>query len=545
MACLGFVLALVAALLPGVTAQAARPAATHVCPMNLSHWRAVMKAGWIDCHRVDNLDVSSSDDSANPPNPYTDPGVFFGMGLPPEQGAGTLHSKYTHPTPTPVGGLQIDGWFEDGCNAFLQEPALTSKVGQPFIPGCTPPPGGTCSSSCHHDGQFVIRIPDTWDGHLLTSGTPGVRDAFASDFILSDYAMQRGWAYVSQDKGNVGANFYRSGADETTCGTPWCPAAAVQEWTLRIREATRQTRKLLQAAAHSYGLSGVTRSYVAGISNGGYQTRRAVESDREGDRLYDGGVDWEGTLFLARVPPGVVLSTPTTGFNLFTYLPAALANYPGDLLGQPAAVQALAQVGFNPQSQPLWPYHWFVYWGLTQKIYRLEFDPEYTGYTCSGSGGACVSPALEQVLPGDPDAAYDYSARLSANPELAARLQSVSNSGDIQHPMITLHGDQDSLLPERTDSDLYSQMVNLAGHGSSYRYYVVHGGNHVDPRFDDHFGVDAYGNEVLRPILPCARAAIGAVAAWVERGVAPPPSHTIARAVGASAEELANTCELA
>jgi hypothetical protein len=542
--CLGFVLAMAAALMPGVTVQAARPVAAHACPANLSHWRAVMKAGWIDCHRLDDLNVSSSDDSASPPNPYTDPGVFFGMGLPPEQGAGTLHSKYTQPTPTPVGGLQIDGWFEDSCNAFLQEPALTNKAGQPFIPGCTPPPGGTCSSRCHHDGQFVIRIPDTWDGHLLTSGTPGVRDAFASDFILSDYAMERGWAYLSQDKGNVGANFYRSGADETSCGTAWCPAAAVQEWTLRVREGTRLTRKLLTATAHSYGLTGVTRSYIAGISNGGYQTRRAIESDREGDRLYDGGVDWEGTLFLARVPPGVVLPTPTTGFNLFTYLPAALANYPGDLLGQPAAVQALAQVGFNPQSQPLWPYHWFVYWGLTQKIYRLEFDPEYTGYTCSGSGGPCVSPALEQVLPGDPDAAYDYSARLSANPELTSRLQSVSNTGDIQHPMITVHGDQDSLLPERTDSDLYSQMVNLAGHGSSYRYYVVQGGNHVDPRFDDHYGVDAYGNSVLRPILPCARAAIGAVAAWVEQGVAPPPSHTIARPAGASAQDLANSCQL-
>ncbi len=542
--CLGFVLALAMALLPNVTAQAARPVSAHTCPTGLSHWRAVMKAGWIDCHRLENLNVSSSDDSAHPPNPYTDPSIFFGMGLPPEQGGGTLHSKYTHPTPTPVGGIQIDGWFEDGCNAFVREPALLSKAGQAFIPGCTPPPGGTCSSGCHHDGQFVIRIPDTWDGHLLTSGTPGVRDAFASDFILSDYAMERGWAYVSQDKGNIGANFYRSGPDETDCQTPWCPGAAIQEWTLRVRQATRQAGKLLKAVGRSYGLPGVTRSYVAGVSNGGYQTRRALESDRAGDRLYDGGVDWEGTLFLARVPTGVVLSTPTTGYNLFTYLPTALANYPGDLLGQPAAVQALAQVGFNPQSLLLWPYHWFVYWGLTQKIYRLELDPEYTGYTCSGSGGSCVSPALEQVLPGDPDAAYDYSARLAANPELASRVQSISNTGDIQHPMITVHGDQDSLLPEKTDSDLYSQMVKLAGHGSSYRYYVVQGGNHVDPRFDDHYGVDAYGNQVLRPILPCAQAAIGAVAAWVERGVAPAPSHTIARPTGASAGALANTCDL-
>src|SRR5260370_13905828 len=276
---LGFVLALTSTLVPNVTAQAARPVSAHTCPTELSHWRVIMQADWIDCHRLENLNVSSSNDSTHPPNPYTDPSIFFGMGLPPEQGAGTLHSKYTHPTPTPVGGIQIDGWFEDGCNAYVQEPALLSKAGQAFIPGCTPPPGGTCSSGCHHDGQFVIRIPDTWDGHLLTSGTPGVRDAFASDFILSDYAMERGCAYVSQDKGNVGPNFYRSGADEADCETPWCPAAAIQEWTLRVRQATRQTRKLLKSVARSYGLQGVTRSYVAGSSDGGYLTRRAPETD--------------------------------------------------------------------------------------------------------------------------------------------------------------------------------------------------------------------------------------------------------------------------
>ncbi len=302
-ACLGFVLALVASVLPA-TAWAGHQVAAHTCPSKLSRWQALVKAGWIDCHRLENLNVSSSNDSANPPNPYTDPNVFFGMGLPPEQGAGTLHSKYTHAEQTPVSGIQIDGWFADSCNAFVQEPALLNKAGQPFIPGCTPAPGGTCSSGCHHDGQFVIRIPDTWDGHLLTSGTPGVRDAFASDFILSDCAMERGWAYVSQDKGNIGTNFYRSGADETACKTPWCPAAAIQEWTLRVRQATRQAGKLLKATARSYGLSGVTRSYIAGISNGGYQTRRAIESDTKGDRLYDGGVDWEGTLFLDHVPPG-------------------------------------------------------------------------------------------------------------------------------------------------------------------------------------------------------------------------------------------------
>src|SRR5229473_3289401 len=190
-------------------------AAYHACPADLTAWRDLLDAEWIDCHRVADLTTTG--------NPFTDPQSLTGMGFPPP-GTGTLNSHYTNPTSPPVSGLQIDGWFADACNAFQAEPALTAKDGTPFIPGCTPPPipGQTCVSGCHHDSQFVIRIPDAWDGHLLTAGTPGIRDAFASDFILSDQALEKSWAYVSQDKGNMGANFFRDGTDETaSSGTPW------------------------------------------------------------------------------------------------------------------------------------------------------------------------------------------------------------------------------------------------------------------------------------------------------------------------------------
>jgi Alpha/beta hydrolase domain len=511
------------------------------CPTDLGPWRRILGAEWIDCHRVADLTTTG--------NPFTDPNSLTGMGSPPPS-SGALQSKYSNPTTPPVSGLQIDGYFPDACNAFQAEPALVAKDGSPFIPGCTPPPvpGRTCLFDCHHDGQFVLRIPDSWDGHLLSAGTPGIRDAFASDFILSDYALEKRWAYVSQDKGNMGANFFRSGTDESgTAGTPWIPGAAIREWTVRMRQATRAARALLTAIAPEYGLKSVTRSYIAGISNGGYQTRRALETDSARDHLYDGGVDWEGTLFLSRLPAFVSTAMPTTGFNLFTYLPTALANAPGDLLGQPDAVTALAEVGFNPDSQPLWPYHWTIYWGLRQKIYRLEFDPEFTGYTCSdplGVGPSCVAPPALVVPSTDPDASYDYALRVRQNPAILSRIDAVANTGDIQRPLITLHGDQDALLPILTDSDIYAQLVAYKHKTDRYRYYIVQGGNHVDPQFDDHYGVDEYGTTVLRPMLPCVRAALDALAAWVEQHVPPPSSHTIPRPQNASASDLANTCSL-
>jgi len=153
-------------------------------------------------------------------------------------------------------------------------------------------------------------------------------------------------------------------------------------------------------------------------------------------------------------------------------------------------------------------------------------------------------PAAEGVPPTDPDASYNYAARLLQNPALGSRVQSVANTGDLQHPLITVHGDQDSLLPIATDSDLYAQLVAQHHRSSSYRYYVVQGGNHVDPLYDDHAGVDSYGDTVLRPILPCARAAVDALAQWVENDVAPPASHTIARPQGATTAQLANECSL-
>jgi hypothetical protein len=74
--------------------------------------------------------------------------------------------------------------------------------------------------------------------------------------------------------------------------------------------------------------------------------------------LYDGAVDWEGTLWTEDGP------------NLFTFLLPALAAYPDWAAGDAAAGAAILDAGFADGPQALWPFHYQVYWDLTQRIYR-------------------------------------------------------------------------------------------------------------------------------------------------------------------------------
>ena len=180
---------------------------------------------------------------------------------------------------------------------------------------------------------------------------------------------------------------------------------------------------------------------MTGISNGGYLTRWQLENHPE---LYDGGVDWEGTLMRPDGP------------NLFTYLPAALATTrPGSAATRPRTRRS-SRAGFAPGSEQLWDDHYAEYWDLTQRTYREEFDPGYDGPLEAGN------PFCQ---PGTPacDADYDYASRPQAVKDAVGR---VSLTGRIGKPMLTLHGTLDALLPIRTDSDVYTRMIRDAGRGA-------------------------------------------------------------------------------
>jgi len=272
--------------------------------------------------------------------------------------------------------------------AGLNAPGTTNPSGVPGIQVDGYFPDDSTSNTHHgwnHDSQFVIRLPDHWNGRLVVSGAPGTRTQYAGDFLFSDWLLAQGYAYAMTDKGNNGSSFYEDGAR---------PGDAIAEWNHRVTQLTRATKRVV---AQRYGHA-PRRTYLFGISNGGYLVRWQLENRA---RLYDGGVDWEGTLFSPRSP------------NLLTYLPVALRNYPAyQATGDPAAHRRMIRAGFAKGSEFTWNYHYGVYWDLTQRLYREELDPGYDGSTQAGT------PFCQSGTP-DCDADYHYADRPVAHRALS------------------------------------------------------------------------------------------------------------------------------
>lgn len=343
----------------------------------------------------------------------------------------------TLPQPVGVPGIQLDGYFPDSSTT-------------------------NANHGWNHDAQFVLRLPDNWTGGLVVSGSPGNRRQYANDRAIADAVLARGYAFAATDKGNTGVTFYEDGER---------PGDAIAEWNHRVTQLTLAARSVV---AQRYGRP-PARTLMAGLSNGGYLVRWQLERN---PWLFDGGVDWEGTLWTDRGP------------NLFTFLPPALRAYPV------GAHDQLLAAGFAPGSEFLWEFHNRVYWELTQRVYRTEIDPEYVGT----------------------EANYDYATRPRAVHDAVRR---ISLTGRIGRPLITLHGTLDSLLPISQDSDAYAAMISSAHRDRLHRYYRIESGNHVDGL------VDVYPTQ-LRPIAPCFIAAVDAMTGWLH-GNRPAPSATIPR----------------
>src|SRR2546430_3961075 len=51
--------------------------------------------------------------------------------------------------------------------------------------------------------RFLLRLPNDWNGRLVVAGASGTRSEFNGDFAWSDYVLQQGYAYASQNKGGL------------------------------------------------------------------------------------------------------------------------------------------------------------------------------------------------------------------------------------------------------------------------------------------------------------------------------------------------------
>ena len=118
--------------------------------------------------------------------------------------------------PAAVPGIQLDGYFPD-----------TSTF--------------NTTHGWNHDSQFVIRLPRQWNGGLVVAGPPGIRRQYASDVIISDTVLAKGYAYASTDKGNSGPQIYNDGVK---------PGDAIAEWHSRLTELTIAAKDVVAQRYH-------------------------------------------------------------------------------------------------------------------------------------------------------------------------------------------------------------------------------------------------------------------------------------------------------
>jgi len=370
------------------------------------------------------------------------------------------------------------------------------------------------------EARILVRLPDNWNGKMVVAGASGTRSEFNGDFAWSDYVLQKGYAYVSQNKGIF--NLFVTSLSSPTPPEPlscrlnpasqvWVhfydndPAAVFTRWNEVMLAATEIGRSTLEIR---YGRR-PARTYAVGTSNGGYQVRRAVETAPE---LFDGGVDWEGTF----VDP--------VAANILSTLPLAILNYPDYVASgfdsNSTAAKNIRGAGYPPDltvtsgstTTSLWGLYSAQFWEVTQCQWQKRLDPTYDTYG-SGTG------------------TYVYVDRLSAS-DVGANIAAFATTGRIRRPLITVAGTMDGLLPIDVHARAYARKVAAALHREDdgrdrpfeertpdYRLYEVQNGNHIET-FATTF-------PQLQFIEPHAQKAFDLLVARVELTAALPPSQCI------------------
>lgn len=419
--------------------------------------------------------------------------------------------------------------------------------------------GYEASGILDRDGRrqwITLKLPDRWNFKLVVCGTPGLRNEYANEALLVPWLLEMGYAVISGNKG------LDSSWVSMLSGTH--PS---QHWGQMMHDMAQWAKYRIILATHHW----VNRVYAMGLSNGGYQVRRALEIDNHRlrwFRIFDGGLDWSGTYFAsaqvldANKDGDVSVQEYASARTLVGHMDTACLTmgwaYAEDTLTTPdqydhdprypSAQAAMLEAGFNRGSAIFWGYYntnydaykdkglpqWqgVGYSNLIAYVYRAEL----LGHNLEQS--ADYSCFYNPLQPARRPPLYDWLENAvdgGWTQEAVAYALANANTAEFRVPMITLVGDADGLLAIHTHSLAYRKAVEAYGKRRLHRLYIIANGPHVDAHADGlvDFDFDGIpGNEgaadELTPMQAYAQRAFMYLEQWVEHGIRPPHCKYVA-----------------
>ncbi|MDJ0783968.1 MAG: tannase/feruloyl esterase family alpha/beta hydrolase [Desulfosarcinaceae bacterium] len=404
--------------------------------------------------------------------------------------------------------------------------------------------------------RITFRLPRSWNGKLVVAGTPGLRNEYANEAVLVPWLLEAGYAYIAGDKGIPG------GAGDMISGKH-----PTQHWGMLMIDLAMCARRLLTA----YADEPPTHTYVMGLSNGGYQTRRALEIDhkrvRQGKpRLFDGGVDWSGAYWPDRrildadgngkvsvaeyaAADSLVGSIDKGTLAMGWYYAPETLTTPTAYAQRPrfsSAYLPMVNAGFSPESALFWGYYnttfdgfQYVpgfeafrgvgYYNLVSYVYRADLrgDDAATSqaYSCyADPNNPNTPPPLYEWLRNAPNGGW--------NQESVRYALKNANSGEFSAPLLSLHGQHDGLVALNAQSLDYADAVARFGNPDLHRLYIIANAGHVDKHADGGWGyssaeADPDIPDLLTPMQAYAQRAFLYLEKWVEEGVVAPASRLV------------------
>ena len=136
-----------------------------------------------------------------------------------------------------------------------------------------PVPGRLAGGGLPGDPQarWTLKLPRAWNGELVVAAAPGLAAVEAYDLYWADFLLAQGYAFAVTDKG---ARMAR--ADDCVY-MPMDREGHPQRWLDRLLALVRLARGELVTRAGA----APKRTFVVGVSNGGYLARRALEEAPE------------------------------------------------------------------------------------------------------------------------------------------------------------------------------------------------------------------------------------------------------------------------